>query len=109
MFDDLTLNGQCILQHRMLRISEAGLVDHWYEMYLPKPVQCMVDPSSRQAKMANIKNPALVNLHGLAPAFLFLLFGFILASVAIFIEWIQMLQPWKSIPLPGSHLRIEEK
>lgn len=43
----------------------------------------MVDPSSRQYKLADIRNPTLVNLRGLVPAFLFLLFGFILALVAL--------------------------
>jgi len=76
---------------------EVGLIAHWEEIYLPKPVQCMVDPSSRQAKLADIRNPALVNLLGLAPAFLFLLFGFILALIALLAEWIKKLQLWKFI------------
>ncbi len=79
----------------MLKMVEAGLVDHWFDMYLPKPVQCMIDPSSRQARMADIRNPALVNLRGLIPAFIFLLFGFILALVALLTEWIIMAQLWK--------------
>jgi len=85
------------LQHRMLRMLETGLVDHWKAMYLPNPVQCMVDPSSRQAKLADIRNPALVNLKGLVPAFIFLLFGFLLASMALFTEWMTKLQIWKCI------------
>ncbi len=68
-------------------------------MYTPDPVQCMVDPSSRQAILADIRNPALVNLQGLVPAFLFLLFGFILASMALFTEWLTTLQLWKCIQL----------
>ena len=93
----------------MLRMVETGLVDHWYEMYLPKPVQCMIDPSSRQAKLADIRNPALVNLQGFVPAFLFLLFGFTIASVALSKEWITKLQLWKCIPLCGSPSQIEGK
>ena len=77
---------------------EAGLVGHWKEIHLPTPIQCMVDPSSRQAKMADIRNPALVDLQGLVPSFLFLLFGFILALVALIAEWIRNLKLWKSIP-----------
>ena len=97
------------MQHRILRMVETGLVDHWFEMYLPNPVQCMVDPSSRQAKLSNIRNPALVNLHGLVPAFLYLLFGFILASIALFTEWVTILKLWKCIPLSRSPSQIEEK
>jgi len=67
---------------------EAGLVDHWKEIYLPTPIQCMIDPSSRQAKLADIHNPTLVNLHGLAPAFSFLLCGFLLAFMALLAECI---------------------
>jgi len=77
---------------RMLRMLETGLVNYWVEMYLPKPVQCLVDRSSRQAILADIRNPALVNLHGLAPAFLFLLFGLILASMALLTEWMTTFQ-----------------
>jgi len=72
----------------------AGLVDYWKKIYLPTPTQCMVDPSSRQAKMADIRHPALVELQGLVPAFLFLLFGFILALIALLVEWIIKLQRW---------------
>jgi len=85
--------------HRMLRMMETGLVDHWKEMYLPTPIQCLRDPSSLQAKMADIRNPALVDLHGLVPAFLFLLFGFILAFLALIIEWITKRDLWKRILL----------
>ena len=70
----------------MLRMLETGLVDHWFEMYFPNPVQCMVDPSSRQAKLTDIRNPILVNLHGLVPAFLLLLFGFAIALMALLAE-----------------------
>jgi len=88
---------------------ETGLVDHWYEMYLPTPVQCMVDPSSRQAKLSDIRNPALVNLRGFVPAFLFLVFGFILASMALLTEWITKFQLCKCIPVHGSPSQIEGK
>ena len=90
-------------------MMETGLVYHWQDIYAPKPVQCMVDPSSRQAKLADIQNPALVNLHGLVPAFLFLLFGYIIASVVLLTEWATMLQLWKCIQLCGSPLKIEGK
>jgi len=82
----------------MLRMLETGLVDHWQKLYLPTPIQCMVDPSSRQAKLADIRNPALVDLNDLVPAFLFLLFGFILAFVALIIEWITKRDLWKLMP-----------
>ena len=78
-------------------MMETGLVDHWQEMYLPTPIQCMVDPSSRQAKLADIRNPALVDLQGLVPTFLFLLFGFILAFIALLSEWIKKLKLWKVV------------
>ena len=68
---------------------ETGLVDHWREFYLPKPVQCMVDPTSRQAMMADIANPTFVDLKGLVSAFTCLLFGIIIALVAFLREWIQ--------------------
>jgi len=74
---------------------ETGHVEHWKAMYTPNPMQCMVDPSSRQAKLSDIRNPALVNLHGLVPAVIFLIFGFILASITLFIEWMITLQIWK--------------
>ena len=93
----------------MLRMMGAGLVDYWKKIYLPTPIQCMVDPSSRQAKLADIRNPALVNLQGFVPAFLFLLFGFTIASVALSKEWITKLQLWKCIPLCGSPSQIEGK
>jgi len=67
---------------------QVGLIDYWQKIYLPQPTQCMVDLSSRQAKMADIRNPALVDLHSLIPAFLFLLFGLILAFIALLAEWI---------------------
>ena len=83
----------------MLRMMEAGLVEHWTELYLPVPIQCIVDPNSRQAKMADIRHPALVNLQGLVPAFLFLLFGFILAFIALLAEWINKLKLWQFLIL----------
>jgi len=72
---------------------ETGLIGHWEKIYFPAPVQCMVDPSSRQAKLADVRNPVLVNLRGLFPAFLFLLFGFSLAFIALVAEWIK--KTWK--------------
>jgi len=48
----------------------------------------MVDPSSRQAKLTDIRNPILVNLHGLVPAFLLLLFGFAIALMALLTEFV---------------------
>ena len=80
--------------YSILRMMETGLVDYWKKIYLPTPIQCMVDPSSRQAKMTDIRHPALVDLHGLVPAFLFLLFGFTLAFIALLVEWIIKLQLW---------------
>ncbi len=68
-----------VYTYSLLLIIETGLADRWVDMYLLTPFQCMVDPSSRQAKLADIRNPALVFLLGLVPASLFLLFGFILA------------------------------
>ena len=97
MYPTSMLDGN-MCQYRTLRMLETGLIDHWKEMYSSKPVQCMVDPSSRQAKLTDVRNPALVNLHGLIPAFIFLLFGFILASMALLTEWIAKLQLWKCIP-----------
>ena len=79
-------------------MMEAGLVDHWKDIYLPKPVQCMVDPSSRQSKLADIRNPALVNLRGLFPAFVFLLIGVTLALTTRLVEWIKKLQLWQFMP-----------
>lgn len=67
-------------------MMETGLVDYWHEMYFQKPMQCMVDPSSRRAKLADIRNPALVDLQRLVPAFLYLQFGFILAIIALSAE-----------------------
>ena len=64
----------------------------------------MVDPSSLQAMLADIRNPALVNLQGLVPAFVFLFIGFIIASMALLAEWIKKLQIWKYLPFIGSPL-----
>ena len=80
-----------VYTYRLLLIIETGLADRWVEMYLLTPFQCMVDPSSRQAKLADIRNPALVFLRGLVPASLFLLFGFILALIVLLSEWIRSL------------------
>jgi len=54
----------------------------------------MVDPSSSQSKLADIRNPALVNLHGLVPAFVFLVIGFILALMALLAEWMKKVELW---------------
>jgi len=89
---------------------ETGLIDRWEKVYLPIPIQCLVDPSSRQAKLAEIRNPALVNLHGFVPAFLFLVFGFILAFIALSAEWVVKLQLWKFLYthfLTSHHQSIE--
>lgn len=77
--------------NRMLRMMETGLVGYWKNMYLPRPYQCMVDPSSRQAMLDDIRNPALVDLHGLFPTFVFLFIGFFLALIALSGEWIKKL------------------
>lgn len=77
---------------RMLRMIETGLVDFWKNIYLPKPYHCMIDLSSRRAMLDDIRNPALVDLYGLFPAFVFLLFGLLLALVALLGEWIKNLR-----------------
>lgn len=73
----------------MLRMLETGLVDHWIDTYFPRPHPCLVDRYSRQAKMAGVRDPSLVDLNRLVPAFLFLLFGLILAFLALLAEWIK--------------------
>ena len=96
---NLKLMAYYIKSHRMLRMMETGLVNHWEDIYLPKPIQCMTDPSSRQAIMADIRNPALVDLVGLVPAFAFLLIGCIFAFVVLLTEWIRKYQLWRLFPL----------
>jgi len=61
----------------------------------------MVDPSSRQAILADIRHPAT--------AFLFLLLGFILASMALLTEWMTTLQFSKYFSLFRSPSQIEGK
>lgn len=77
----------------------TGLVDHWADVYVPRPTQCLVDPNSLQAIMADIRNPALVGLPGLVPAFLFLLFGCILSAMVLLAELITKLKLWRFFPI----------
>ena len=86
----------------MLRMMVTGFVGHWKDIYLPKPIQCMTDLNSRQAMLADLRNPALVNLHGLVLAFLFLSFGFIIVLMVLFTEWIIKLKFWKLLLHFGS-------
>jgi len=81
---------------------EAGLIGHWKNKYLPKPYQCLLDPASLQAKMTDIRYPDLVDLHGLFPAFVFLLGGFVLALLALLAERITKLKLWKFMLLFSS-------
>ncbi len=77
----------------------TGLLGHWKDVYVQSPTQCLIDPSSRQAILAGIRNPALVDLHALRPAFLFLLFGFVLAIMVLLAEWINKVKLWELIPI----------
>ena len=81
----------------MLRMMETGLVDHWMETFLPKPSQCLVDSSSRQAMLDDIRNPALVDLDGLVSAFVCLLFGSILSFIVFLTECVKAHQFYKSL------------
>ena len=81
----------------MLRMMETGLVDHWMETFLPKPSQCLVDSSSRQAMMNDIRNPALVDLVGLVSAFVCLLFGSIVSFIVFLAECVKKHQLWISL------------
>jgi len=83
---------------------QTGLIDHWKsDIYLPKPIKCMLNPSSRQAKLAEIRHPALVNLHGLFSAFVFLFSGFVIALMVLLAEWMKKLHIWKYLTFIGFH------
>lgn len=63
----------------------------WIDRFSPKPYQCLVDQSSRQEIMADIRNPTFVNLKSLYSAFLYLFLGFIFSFLVFLIEWIRKL------------------
>lgn len=77
----------------------TGLVHHWEDVYVPRPTQCLMDPNSLQAIMADIRDPALVDLPGLVPSFLFLIFGCILSAMVLLAELINKAKLWQFIPL----------
>ena len=82
----------------MLRMMVTGFVGHWKDIYLPKPIQCMTDLNSRQAMLADIRNPTLVDLDGLVPAFEFLFIGLLIASLVLLGEWVKKFQVCRFLP-----------
>jgi len=76
---------------------ETGLVDHWMKIFLPKPSQCLVDSSSRQTMLDDIRNPALVDFEGLVSSFVCLLLGSIVSFVVFLTECVKTSQIYKSL------------
>lgn len=67
---------------RTMRMHEAGLLNHWLNIYQPKPHKCL-----KMAKpQDDLRNPAKISLANLSMSFGALIVGYILSLIVFICE-----------------------
>ena len=62
-----------------MRMQEAGLLNHWLDIYQPKPRKCLEMAKPRE----NLRSPAKISLNNLTIPFGMLLVGFVLSLIIL--------------------------